>query len=312
MNKDARIYVAGHRGLVGSAVVRALQKTYEKILTADRRALDLTTQAAVNCWFSDHRPEIVIMCAAKVGGIMANATYPADFIGQNLMMQTNVLEAARQYGVRRVLFMASGCIYPRDALNPIREDALLTGPLEETNQWYAVAKIAGVKMAQAYRRQYGMSTVSVLPCNIYGPRGSFDLETSHVVPALLRKVHEAKVAGAPAVCLWGTGQARREFLHVNDLAYACVSLLEWDDVPELVNVGSGYDLTVEALARKIMAVVGYKGRIEYDPSKPDGTPRKLLDSSRMAAFGWKPRIKLEDGLKATYQWYRENGACRST
>jgi GDP-L-fucose synthase len=304
VERQAKIYVAGHRGLVGSTLVEALRRQgYVNILTASHRDLDLIDQAATNTWFAQNRPDVVAMCAAKVGGILANDSYPGDFIGQNLMMQTNVIEASRRHGVSRLMFVASGCAYPRMAPQPIKEDYLLTGPLEKTNEWYATAKIAGIKMVQAYRRQYGLDGFSVMPPNLYGPGDSFDLAASHVIPSLLRKVHEAKLAGSPTVTVWGTGQARREFLYADDMADACVFLLQHYDSEELINIGSSEDHTVEDVANTIIDVVGFPGRIEYDRSKPDGTPRKLLDSSRLLAMGWKPQVSLRDGLRRMYQWY---------
>jgi GDP-L-fucose synthase len=307
VERQARIFVAGHRGLVGSTIADELRRRgYHSILTADHRDLDLTDQARTFAWFDAQRPDVVLMCAAKVGGILANATYPGEFIGQNLMIQTNIFEASRRFGVTKVLFMGSGCIYPRMAPQPIKEEYLLTGPLEITNEWYAVAKIAGIKMGQAYRRQYGLDTVAVMPANLYGPGDNFDLEKSHVVPALMRKVHEAKMAGSPTVTVWGTGQARREFLYIDDLADACVFLLESYSGEDFFNIGIGIDHTIDELATTIIDVVGYRGRIVYDRSKPDGTPRKLLDCSRLHALGWKSRTPLREGLRQTYAWYLEN------
>lgn len=304
VERQARIFVAGHRGLVGSALVEELQRQgYNNILTVRHRDLDLTDQAKTYAWFDRERPDVVAMCAAKVGGILANDSYPGDFIGQNLMMQTNVIEASRRYGVSKLMFVASGCAYPRMSPQPIKEEYLLTGPLEKTNEWYAIAKIAGIKMVQAYRRQYGLNGFSVMPPNLYGPGDSFDLAASHVIPSLLRKVHEAKLSGSSTVSVWGTGQARREFLYVDDLANACVFLLQNYSDEGLVNIGSSEEHTIEELVNTIINVVGYGGRIEYDRSRPDGTPRKLLDSTRLLAMGWKPKVPLREGLRRMYEWF---------
>ena len=306
MNCDARVFVAGHRGLVGGAIARHLQTAgFEQVLTASRQELDLTEQAAVNAWFESERPAFVFLAAARVGGIQANSSYPADFIRDNLLIQNNVIDAAFRCGVRKLLFLGSSCIYPKQAPQPIREDALLTGPLEPTNEWYAVAKIAGIKLCQAYRRQYGFDAISLMPTNLYGPGDNFDLLTSHVLPALIRKFHEARVTQAPEVVVWGSGTPRREFLHVDDLADAAVFLMQNYSGEDIINVGVGEDISIAELAALVADVVGYHGTIVYDRSKPDGTPRKLLDVSRLHALGWRARIALRDGVTATYRWYVE-------
>ena len=307
--RDARVYVAGHRGLVGSAVWRHLTDLGCTSLVGRTSAeLDLRDRGAVDAFFDAERPTHVILAAAKVGGIVANATYPAEFLSDNLRIQLNVLDAARAVGVERLLFLGSSCIYPKLAPQPIPESALLTGPLEPTNDAYAIAKIAGVLHVQALRREYGASFVSAMPTNLYGPGDNFDLETSHVLPALIRRMHLARESGAPSVTLWGTGTPRREFLHVDDLARACVHLLEHYDAPEPVNVGVGDDVAIRSLAELVAEVVGYSGSIEWDTSRPDGTPRKLLDVSRITALGWKPEIGLRDGIAATYEWFLHNVA----
>ena len=307
MDKASKIFVAGHRGLVGSAILRKLQAAgYTNLVTRTRAELDLRDQAAVNRFFEEERPEYVFLAAAKVGGILANSTYPADFIRDNLQIQTNVIDAAYRHGVKKLLFLGSSCIYPKYAPQPMKEEYLLTGPLEPTNEWYAVAKIAGIKMAQAYRRQYGFNAISLMPTNLYGPGDNFDLETSHVIPALIRKFHEAKVEGRPHVVVWGTGKPRREFLHVDDLADAALFLIENYDGEEIVNVGVGEDVSIRELAELIRDVVGFKGEIVFDTTKPDGTPRKLLDVSRLHALGWRASIPLRKGLEQTYAWYRAN------
>ena len=310
MNKDARIYVAGHRGLVGSAIVRALQRQgYSTIVVCGSDKLDLRDQSAVRAFFAQQRPEYVFLAAARVGGIHANDTYPADFIRDNLLIQTNVIDAAHQFGSRKLLFLGSSCIYPKHVDQPIREEALLTGSLEPTNEWYAIAKIAGLKMVQAYRRQYGFNGVSVMPTNLYGPGDNFDLETSHVVPALLRKFHEAKVDRRAVVDVWGTGEPRREFLHVDDLAEAAVFVMERYSGDEWLNVGVGEDISIGELAELVAEVVGFHGSVRFDTSKPDGTPRKLLDVSKITALGWRPRIGLREGLESTYRWYLSHQSC---
>lgn len=301
--------MAGHRGLVGSAVVRAMERAgWGEAIRRTRAELDLTDAAAVGRFFEHERPEGVILAAAKVGGILANSRAPGEFIAENLAIQWNVIEASRRWGVKKLVFLGSSCIYPKHATQPITEDALLGGPLEPTNEWYAVAKIAGIKMVQAYRRQYGLNGIALMPTNLYGEGDNFDLESSHVAPALMRKFDQARCEGAEEVVVWGTGRPRREFLHADDLAGAVLHLMERYDEEEIINVGTGEDVTIEELARMIARVVGYGGRIVFDASKPDGTPRKLLDVSRLHATGWKARIGLEEGLSATYRWYRENVA----
>ncbi|HSJ06958.1 MAG TPA: GDP-L-fucose synthase [Longimicrobiales bacterium] len=304
MNPADRVYVAGHGGLVGSALVRRLQVDgFADVVVRTRGELDLTDAEATDRFFDDVRPRHVFLAAARVGGIMANATRPAEFIRDNLAIQLNVLDAARRYGTERLLFLGSSCVYPKHAPQPMKEEHLLTGALEPTNEAYAVAKIAGIRMCDAYRQQYGVRFTSVMPTNLYGPGDNFDLATSHVLPALIRRFHEARADGMDPVVLWGTGTPRREFLHVDDLADACVFLMRRDDVPGLVNVGWGRDITIRELAVRIADIVGYDGGIEWDESKPDGAPRKLLDTSRLAAMGWKPRIDLDDGIRRTYAWY---------
>jgi GDP-L-fucose synthase len=313
MNRDAAIFVAGERGLVGSAIVRALRGlSYSNLVSAPRAALDLRDQSAVDRFFAKRRPEYVFMAAAKVGGILANQTYPADFIRDNLLIQNNLIDAAHRHGVRKFCFLGSSCIYPRLAPQPLREDSLLTGPLEPTNQWYAIAKIAGLKMCDAYSRQYGFKAISVMPTNLYGPGDNFDLKTSHVVPALLRKFHEAKQTRAAAVTLWGSGTPRRELLHVDDLADALLFLMDRYDSPEIINVGCGEDVTIAELAAIVRDIVGFEGGIELDRSKPDGTPRKLLDVGKINGLGWKAKISLADGLESTYRWFLANVASAKT
>ena len=303
------MFVAGHRGLVGSAIVRRLETLgCRNVLVRSRSELDLCGQTAVDQFFREHRPEYVFLAAAKVGGILANATRPAEFLRDNLAIQTNVIHAAWTYGAKKLLFLGSSCIYPRLAPQPIKEEYLLTGPLEATNEAYAVAKIAGLKLAAAYQAQYGFSTISLMPTNLYGPGDNFDLESSHVLPAMIRRFHEAKISGAPSVTLWGTGTPRREFLHVDDLANAACFLMENYDEPDLLNVGVGEDLTIAELAELVARVVGYNGRIVFDPSLPDGTPRKLLDVSRIRALGWQARIPLEQGIAFTYEWYKTHSS----
>ena len=309
MNSDARIFVAGHRGLVGSAVVRRLRALgYSNLLLAARDQLELTRQAQVDEWFAAHRPEVVIMAAARVGGIHANNSYPAEFIRDNLAVQTNVIDAAYRNGARKLTFLGSSCIYPKHAPQPMSEDCLLTGPLEPTNEWYAVAKIAGIKMCQAYRRQYGFDAISLMPTNLYGPGDNFSLENSHVLPALMRKFHEAARDRSPSVVIWGSGTPRREFLYVDDLADAVVFLTQRYSGDGPINVGVGSDITIRELAARMGEVVGYTGELAFDRSKPDGTPRKLLDVSRLQALGWSARTTLEAGLRATYDWFRDNEA----
>jgi GDP-L-fucose synthase len=299
-----RIFVAGHRGLVGSALVRRLERDgHRSLLLRTRVELDLTDHASVERFFSTEKPEIVFLAAAKVGGILANDRQPADFIRENLLIQTHVIDAAHRHGVAKLVFLGSSCIYPKHAPQPMREEHLLTGPLEPTNSAYAIAKIAGIEMVRAYRRQHGMHGICLQPTNLYGPGDNFDLQSSHVLPALIRKFHEAKVSRAPSVVLWGTGTPRREFLHVDDLADACLYLVERYDDAEIVNVGVGEDISIRELAELVRDVVGYDGDIVQDTSKPDGTPRKLLDVSRLHALGWRARIGLREGIASTYAWY---------
>ena len=312
------IFVAGHRGMVGSAIVRRLHALgHERILTADRSVLDLLDQAAVRRFFAEHRIDQVYLAAAKVGGIHANNTYPAEFIHENLLIQSNLIHAAHVADVDRLLFLGSSCIYPKHAEQPMREDALLTGVLEPTNEPYAIAKIAGIKMCESYNRQYGRRYRSVMPTNLYGPNDNFHPENAHVLPALMRRLHEAKAAELSTVTVWGTGRAMREFLHVDDMARASVFVMEMDDAvyaantrPDLshINVGTGVDCTIRELAEALARVIGYEGALEFDSTKPDGTPRKLMDVSRLRAMGWRPDIGLEDGLRQTYRWFLENHA----
>jgi GDP-L-fucose synthase len=307
MHKGDKIFIAGHRGLVGSAILRKLElEGYSNILLRTRTELDLTNQAAVNRFFAEERPAYVFMAAARVGGILANNSRPAEFIHDNLAIQTNVIDAAYRNGVEKLLFLGSSCIYPKHAPQPMKEDYLLTGPLEPTNEWYAVAKIAGIKMCQAYRRQYGFNAISLMPTNLYGPGDNFDLESSHVLPALIRKFHEAKQTNAKEVVVWGTGEPRREFLHVDDLADASLFLMLNYESEEIINVGTGEDVTIRELADTIRIVTGFNGEIIYDRSKPDGTPRKLLDISRLYKYEWKAKISLREGIINTYQWYLKN------
>jgi GDP-L-fucose synthase len=304
MNKKDAIFVAGHRGLVGSAIVRRLSSDgYERIIVRTREELDLRRQEAVEHFFDLQRPAFVFLAAARVGGILANDTYPADFIRDNLLIQTNVIDAAYRSGVKKLLFLGSSCIYPKLAPQPMSEDVLLSGPLEPTNSAYAVAKIAGIEMARAYRRQFGFSTISAMPTNLYGPNDNFDPQTSHVLAALMRRFHEAKASRSHEVVVWGSGQPRREFLHVDDLADACLFLMEHYDSAELVNVGVGEDLAIRELAGLMSRVVGYDGTLRFDPNKPDGTPRKLLDVTRIHGLGWKAKVPLARGLEQTYAWY---------
>lgn len=307
IDKSAKIFVAGHRGLVGSAVVRKLQSLgYLKLLLRTHSELDLTVQSAVDAFFAAEKPDYVILAAAKVGGIHANNTYPADFITINLQIQTNVVTSSYSHGVKKLLFLGSSCIYPKFAPQPIPESALLTGPLEPTNEWYAIAKIAGIKMCQAYRLQFNFDAISGMPTNLYGPHDNFHPENSHVLPALMRRFHQAKVGGDERVVVWGSGNPLREFLHVDDLADAVVFLLQNYSGLEHVNVGSGKEVTIKELAELVKEVVGFKGELVWDSSKPDGTPRKLMDSSMLHSLGWQPKISLRDGLVDTYKWYLEN------
>jgi len=304
MYKDSSIFVAGHRGMVGSAIMRRLRESgYTNLIVRSHDELDLGNASAVDRFFATERPEYVFLAAAKVGGISANSTYPVDFLRANLLIELSVIEAAHQHGVKKLEMLGSSCIYPKMAPQPLKEEYLLTGSLEPTNQWYAVAKIAGIKLAQAYWQQFGFHAISLMPTNLYGPGDNFDLNTSHVVPALIRKFDEAKYSGSAEVVLWGTGAARRDFLHVDDLASAAVQLMCDYDEPEIINIGSGEDLTIAELAELVRRVVGFTGSIVYDKTKPDGTPRKLLDVSRLRAQGWAPKIGLEEGITGTYAWY---------
>ncbi len=301
MDSSARIFVTGHRGMVGSALVRRLQAAgFSNLLVKTRQELDLLDQRAVYAYLQDERPDYIFIAAAKVGGIQANNQFRADFIQQNLLLESNLIHGAHLAGVQRLMFLGSSCIYPRDCPQPIKEAYLLTGPLEPTNEPYAIAKIAGIKLAEAYNRQYGRQYVSVMPTNLYGPNDNYDLATSHVLPALIRKAHEAKAAQAPELVVWGTGQPRREFLYVDDLADACVHLMASGYAGDLVNIGTGEDVTIGELAHTIMDVVGYRGEVVFDTSKPDGTPRKLLDVSRAASLGWRARTSLRDGIARAY------------
>ena len=307
MNKSDKIYVAGHRGMVGSAIVRALESTgFDNIKTTTRTDVDLTNQAAVNDFFDKEKPDYVFLSAAKVGGIYANDTYPADFIRDNLLIQTNVIDAAYRNQAKKFLFLGSSCIFPKMAKQPINESELLKGPLEPTNEWYAIAKIAGIKMCQAYTKQYGFNAISLMPTNLYGIGDNYHLENSHVIPAMIRKFHEAKQRGESAVEVWGTGKAMREFLDVDDLADASVFLMEHYDDSQIVNVGTGEDITITELASTVKDVTGFEGDVVFDTSKPDGTPRKLLDVSKLHSLGWKHKIELKDGLVKAYQWFESN------
>jgi GDP-L-fucose synthase len=305
--QDSKIYVAGHRGLVGSALVRALQNQgYRNLVHRTHQELDLTDQAFVREFLQRERPQALIMAAARVGGIQANNTRPADFIRDNLLIQDNLIDAAHRAGVEKFVFLGSSCIYPKLAPQPIKEEYLLTGPLEPTNEWYAVAKIAGIKMCQAYRRQYGFNAISLMPTNLYGPGDNFDLQNSHVLPALIRRFHEAKERGDATLAVWGTGTPRREFLHVDDLAEAVVYLMNNYESAEIVNIGWGEDVTIRELSEMIACATGFQGRLTFDPSKPDGTPRKLLDTSRLTSLGWAPKITLKTGIESTYAWFKEH------
>ncbi|MBI1265532.1 MAG: NAD-dependent epimerase/dehydratase family protein [Alphaproteobacteria bacterium] len=306
--KGKRVYVAGHRGMVGSALVRRLAREDCEIVTATRQDADLVRQSEAEALMARLKPDAVFIPAAKVGGILANDTYPADFLYENLMIAANLIHAAHQVDVEKLLFLGSSCIYPKLAAQPITEDALLTGPLEPTNEWYAIAKIAGIKLCQAYRKQHGRDFISAMPTNLYGPGDNYNLQTSHVIPALIRKAHEAKAARAASMTIWGTGSPMREFLHADDCADALVHLMHVHSEPEHVNVGSGEDLTIEALARLVMEVVGFEGALEKDLTKPDGTPRKLMSADRLRALGWSPKIGLREGLQDAYSWFLQHQA----
>jgi GDP-L-fucose synthase len=309
LTRNSRIYVAGHRGLVGSAVVRLFKtQGFENLIVRSREELDLTEQSAVRRFFEETRPQVVVMAAARVGGIHANSSHPAGFLRDNLLIQDNVIDAAYRAGVEKFVFLGSSCIYPKLAPQPIKEDYLLTGPLEPTNEWYAIAKIAGIKMCQAYRREFGFNAIALMPTNLYGPGDNFDLQNSHVLPALLRKFHEAKCRDTPSVKIWGTGTPRREFLHVDDLADAVLYLLQGYEGEPIINIGWGEDLTIRELAQTIMSVIGYTGALTFDYKKPDGTPRKLLDVSRLQSLGWRPRIPLQAGIEHTYAWFKEHAS----
>lgn len=308
MDKKSKIYLAGHRGLVGSAIKRKLEsKGYSNLIFRTHGELDLTNQQAVNEFFEREKPEYVFLAAAKVGGILANNTYPAEFIYENLMIEANIIHASYRNGVKKLLFLGSSCIYPKLAPQPLKEEYLLTGPLEETNEAYAIAKIAGIRLCKHYNQQYGTNFISVMPTNLYGPNDNFDLETSHVMPALIRKFHEAKVKNEPEVVIWGTGKPLREFMHVDDMADACVYLMgkyNTGDIGEFVNIGVGKDITIGELSEVIKEIVGFEGTIRKDLSKPDGTPQKLLDIAKLSSLGWKAKISLRDGIEQTYEWYQ--------
>ncbi|MFA5995905.1 MAG: GDP-L-fucose synthase [Patescibacteria group bacterium] len=305
MDKQAKIYIAGHRGLVGGAIKRKLEQLgYTNFILRTHKELDLLNQAAVQEFFQQEKPEYVFLAAAKVGGIYANDTYPADFIYQNIQIQNNIIFAAYQTKVKKLLFLGSSCIYPKLCPQPIKEEYLLTGALEPTNEWYALAKIAGIKMCQAFNKQYGTNYISVMPTNLYGPGDNFDLKNSHVLPALIRKFYEAKLNNTPTVTMWGTGTPKREFLYVDDLAEAVVYLMQQYDGSEIVNIGTGKDITIGELGKLIKNIIGYNGAIVYDATKPDGTPQKLLDVSRLKKLGWEAKVSLEDGIKQTVEWYR--------
>jgi GDP-L-fucose synthase len=307
MDKTDKIFVAGHRGLVGSAIVRKLTADgFTNLVTAGRKELDLANEEAVKAFFDRERPDVVVLAAAKVGGIKANNDYPVEFLLENLRLQNNVISSAHAHDVRKLLFLGSSCIYPKHAPQPIREDALLTGPLEPTNDAYAIAKIAGIRLCQAYASEYGKNYISAMPTNLYGPHDNFDLTSSHVLPALLRKAYEAKTSGAREIAVWGTGQPRREFLHVDDMADACVFLLQHYNSPEIVNVGCGEDISIRELVELICEIVGFNGELTFDATKPDGTPRKLLEVSKLNALGWRPKIQLREGIARTYEWFLEH------
>ena len=307
MDARSKIYVAGHRGLAGSAICRRLHGLgYENLILRTRAELDLRDAHAVRAFFAAEQPEYVFLAAARVGGILANDSRPAEFIYDNLAIEINVIDAASRAGVKKLEFLGSSCIYPKHAPQPMQEDALLTGPLEPTNEWYAIAKIAGIKMVQAYRKQYGFCGISLMPTNLYGPGDNFDLQSSHVIPALIRKFHEARVAGSPEVVIWGTGSPRREFLHADDLADAAVLLMRDYDSAEIINAGTGEDVSIRELAELIAQVTGYRGTLRFDTSKPDGAPRKLLNVGRLKSLGWSPKIALREGIASTYEWYVAN------
>ena len=309
MDKSDKIFVAGHRGMVGSALLRRLEaEGFSNLPTRDRSELDLTDEHAVRGFFRQERPDAVIFAAAKVGGIKANSDFPVEFLLDNLRIQNNVIEAAHEIGVRKLLFLGSSCIYPKFAPQPIAEEALLGGPLEPTNEAYAIAKIAGIELCQSYAREYGANFISAMPTNLYGPNDNFDLVTSHVLAALLQKAHEAKISGAREIVVWGSGKPRREFLHVDDLAAACVFLLQKYNDPEIINVGTGEDVSIRELAELICEIVGFEGELAWDASKPDGTPRKLLDISKIRRLGWSPSISLREGIGRTYEWFLKNEA----
>ncbi len=309
MQKNDKIYIAGHRGLVGSAIMQALQnRGYSNFVTRTHAELDLTNQQAVRDFYQQEKPDYVFLAAARVGGIVANDSYPAEFIYKNLMIESNLIHGAYENNVKKLLFLGSTCIYPKMAPQPLKEEYLLTGPLEPTNEWYAVAKIAGIKLCQAYRLQYGCNFISVMPTNLFGPNDNFDLNSSHVMPALMRKFHEAKLNNTPQVEVWGTGTPRREFCHVEDCADACIYLMNNYNEADIVNIGVGKDISIGELAEMVKQVVGYEGEIVFDRSKPDGTPRKLVDATKILGLGWQPGIALREGVTTTYQWYLENKA----
>jgi len=303
-----RVWVAGHRGMVGSGIIRRLERENCDVLIAQRGDVDLRDQASTRAWLEKNRPDAVFLAAAKVGGILANDSFPANFLYDNLMIEANIIEGAFRVGVGKLLFLGSSCIYPKFAPQPIKEDALLTGALEPTNEWYAIAKIAGIKLAQAYRKQHGADFISAMPTNLYGPGDNFDLNSSHVMPALIRKAHEAKLRGDEEIVVWGTGAPRREFLHVDDCADACVHLMKTYSDEEHVNVGSGRDVTILELTQLVCGIVGFAGKIVHDLSKPDGTPRKLMSADKIRGLNWRPSIELEQGVATTYRWYLENVA----
>lgn len=307
MKPGSLIYVAGHRGMVGAALVRRLKADdYHNLVLKTHAELDLTNQAAVDRFFAEHRPEFVFLAAAKVGGILANDTRPAEFLKDNIAIQTNVIDAAYRHGTQKLLFLGSSCIYPKEAPQPMHEECLLTGPLEQTNEWYAVAKIAGLKMCQAYRKQFGFNAISAMPTNLYGPHDNFELQSSHVLPALIRKFHEGKERGQSEVEIWGTGSPRREFLHVDDLADACIFLMERYESDQWINVGCGSDITIAELAGIVQAIVGYRGSLRFDTTRPDGVARKRLNVDKITALGWRSQIGLEAGIRATYDWFVKN------